>query len=264
MALDPNVLNPFVLFSQQSPALALAAVVAVTAASAALAVSGSRRFFNSYRFSGFGYLLGLPAGFMFLAASFAFELASFAYLDYPVLHPALFWIQLLLQSEAFALIAVSYYFKDSGKEGGAHSRRRVRPRDVGMVLLPLAMVAIPFMLPTSELASKPYFNYASLADFSLYMRIFNMVVLGYIFKSAIFSLAKAGSARMLYVPAAFALLWLEQYSLVMTYFDNSAVAFAGSLVARIGGLALFAYAMHHAVARRKKEGIGEIEAGKAA
>lgn len=45
---------------------------------------------------------------------------------------------------------------------------------------------------------------------------------------------------MLYVPAAFALLWLEQYSLVMTYSDNSAFAFSGSIAARVGGLALFA------------------------
>jgi hypothetical protein len=93
------------------------------------------------------------------------------------------------------------------------------------------------------------------------MRIFNMAVLGYIFKNAIFSLARAGNIRMLYVPAAFALLWLEQYSLIVTYFDNSAFAFAGSMAARIGGLALFAYAVHSVTKKRRDI---EIEAGKAA
>jgi hypothetical protein len=46
----------------------------------------------------------------------------------------------------------------------------------------------------------------------------------------------------------------------MTYFDNSAFAFAGSLVDRIGGLALFAYTMHAVTSRKRME----IEAGKAA
>lgn len=255
-ALDPNVLNPYVLLD---PAVAPAASIALTLASAALAIAISRHFFKSYSFSGFGYLLGLPAGFVFLAASFVFELASFAYVGHPALHPAFFWIQLALQSEALALIALSYYY--SGRDTGP-SGPRVGARDVAMVVLPLALVGVPFVLSTSEIAAKPYFNYADLADFSLYMRVFNMAVIGYIFKSAVFSLAKAGSVRMLYVPAAFALLWLEQYSLVMTYFDNSAFAFAGSVIARVGGLALFAYAVHAVTSRRR--GRMEIEAGKAA
>ncbi|MER3407616.1 MAG: hypothetical protein C4292_02145, partial [Nitrososphaera sp.] len=104
-ALDPNVLNPYILLD---PAVAPAASIAFTLVSAALAIAISRRFFRSYSFSGFGYLLGLPAGFAFLAASFVLELASFAHANYPILHPALFWIQQALQSEAFALIVLSY------------------------------------------------------------------------------------------------------------------------------------------------------------
>ena len=87
------MLNPYVLLD---PAVALAAGIAFTAVSAALALFISRYFFRTYRFSGFGYLLGVPAGFAFLAASFAPELASLAYIDYPVLYPALFWAQLVL------------------------------------------------------------------------------------------------------------------------------------------------------------------------
>ena len=250
-ALDPNVLNPYVLLD---PSIALATSILLTIVSASLAIAISRHFFRSYRFSGFGYLLGLPAGFVFLAASFVIELASFAYIDYPVLHPALFWVQMVLQSEAFALIAISYYYKDESP------KPRLGAKNAGMIILPLAMVAVPFILPTSEIAGQPYFNYSGLADFSLVMRVFDMAVLAYIFKNATFSLARSGNVRMLYVPAAFALLLLEQYSLVMTYFDNSAIAFAGSLVARIGGLALLAYAMHAVTSRKRME----IEARKAA
>jgi hypothetical protein len=254
VALDPNVLNPYVLLD---PAVAPVAIAVFTAASIALSLVISRYFFRSYRFAGFGYLLGLPAGFVFLAASFAFEQAGFAYSADPILYPAFFWLQLALQSEALALIAISYYFKNAGEQGSHH---RFGIKDAGMILLPLVMVAVPFLLPTSEIASKPYFNYAKLADFSLYMRVFNMAVLAYIFTNTVSSLVKSGMVKMLYVPAAFALLWLEQYSLVMAYFDNSVFAFSGSIIARIGGLALFAYVMHSATSRRRME----IEARKAA
>jgi hypothetical protein len=253
MALDPNVLNPFVLLD---PAVAPVLAVIITAVSVTLSLMISRYFFKSYRFSGFGYLLGFPVGFAFLGASFVFEISSIMFRADPLLYPAFFWIQMSLQSEAFALIALSYYYKnsDSGQSG-----RAVKPRDMLVTMLPLAIVAIPFIVPTSALASSPYFNYAHLADLSFYMRIFNMVVLAYIFKNTIASLVRAANVKMLYVPAAFALLWLEQYSLVLAYFDNSTGAFIGSALARIAGLALFVYIMHSVTSKRRIE----IEARKA-
>lgn len=252
--LDPNVLNPFVLVS---PAMAPALTVAITAVSALLSLMISRYFFKSYRFSGFGYLLGLPVGFAFLGTSFVFEAASLLSRADPLLYPAFFWIQMSLQSEAFALIALSYYYRNSDS---SQSGRRVRPRDVLVIMLPLAMVAIPFLVPTFTLATEPYFDYADLADLSFYMRIFNMAVLAYIFKSTIASLVKAANIKLLYVPAAFALLGLEQYSFVLAYFDNSVGAFIGSVAARMAGLALFAYIMHSVTSRKRME----IEARKAA
>jgi hypothetical protein len=251
--LDPNVLNPFVLVS---PALAPPLAIAVTAVSVSLSLMISRYFFRSYRFSGFGYLLGLPVGFAFLGASFMFEAASLMYRADPLLYPAFFWIQMSLQSEAFALIALSYYYKNSDS---SRSGRIVRPGDVVVISLPLAMVAIPFLVPTLTLAAEPYFNYADLADLSFYMRIFNVAVIAYIFKNTIASLVKAANMKLLYVPAAFALLGLEQYSLVLAYFDNSVGAFIGSAAARMAGLALFAYIMYSVTSRKRME----IEARKA-
>jgi hypothetical protein len=250
--LDPNVLNPFVLVS---PAIAPALAVAITAISVSLSLMISRYFFKSYTFSGFGYLLGLPVGFAFLGASFIFEASSLMYKADPLLYPALFWIQMILQSEAFALIALSYYYKNSVWGSG----KKVQSRDVLVTMLPLGMVAIPFIVPTLSLAVAPYFNYAELADLSFYLRIFNMVVIAYIFKSTIASLVRAANIKMLYVPAAFALLLLEQYSLILAYFDNSVIAFIGSAAARMAGLALFAYIMHSVTSRRRIE----VEARKA-
>lgn len=251
--LDPNVFNPFVLVS---PAVAPALAIAITAVSVSLSLMISRSFFKSYRFSGFGYLLGLPMGFAFLGASFIFEAASLMYRADPLLYPAFFWIQMSLQSEAFALIALSYYYRNSASR---QLGRSVRPRDLIVIMIPLVMVAIPFLVPTFTLAAEPYFSYAGLADLSFYMRIFNMVVIAYIFKSTIASLVKAANIKLLYVPAAFALLGLEQYSLVLAYFDNSVSAFIGSAAARMAGLALFAYIMHRVTSRRRIE----IEARKA-
>jgi hypothetical protein len=252
--LDPNVLNPFVLVS---PAVGPALAVAITAVSVSLSLVISRYFFKSYAFSGFGYLLGLPVGFAFLAASFIFEASSLMYRADPLLYPAFFWIQMSLQSEALALIALSYYYKNADAGG---SGKPVRPRDVLVTMLPLAMVAIPFIVPTFSLATGPYFDYADMADLSFYMRIFNIAVIGFTFKSTIVSLVKAANIKLLYVPAAFALLGLEQYSLILAYFDNSVIAFIGSAAARIAGLALFAYIMHTVTSRRRIE----IEARKAA
>jgi hypothetical protein len=254
VVLDPNVLNPFVLVS---PAVAPVLAAVITAISVSLSLMISRYFFKSYTFSGFGYLLGLPVGFAFLGASFIFETLSLMYRADPLLYPEFFWIQVSLQSEAFALIALSYYYKnaDTSERG-----RKVRARDILVTMLPLTMVAIPFLVPTMSLATGLYFNYADLADLSFYMRIFNIVVIGYIFKSTILSLVKAANIKLLYVPAAFALLGLEQYSLILAYFDNSVIAFIGSAAARIAGLALFAYIMHSVTSRRRIE----IEARKAA
>lgn len=249
--LNPNVLNPYALLD---PAVAPFLGVAITSISVVASLLISRYFFKSYSFSGFGYLLGLPVGFAFLGASFLFEMASVLYISNPVLHPAFFWIQMSLQSEALALIALSYYYKNSSGNPG-----QFMGRNILLIALPLVMVTIPFVVPTAALVAEPYFNYAGLADLSFYMRIFNVAVIAYIFRTTIVSLVRAANIKLLYVPAAFALLWLEQYSLIIAYFDNSVMAFVGSAAARLAGLALFAYIMHSVTSRRKME----IEARKA-
>jgi hypothetical protein len=253
MVLDPNVLNPFALLG---PAVAQVLAAIITTISVTLSVLISRYFFKSYRFSGFGYLLGFPVGFAFLGASFVLEISSIIFRADPFLYPAFFWIQMLLQSEAFALIALSYYYKNSDSN---QSGRTVKPRDIIVTTLPLAIVAIPFIVPTSALASSPYFNYARLADLSFLMRIFDIAIVAFIVRSTVASLVKSGSLKMLYVPAAFALLALEQYSLIISYFDNSVAAFIGSLVARVLGLGVFAYTLYNATSKRRRE----IEARKA-
>jgi hypothetical protein len=75
------------------------------------------------------------------------------------------------------------------------------------------------------------------------------------------SLVKAVNIKMLYAPAAFVLLWVEQYWLVIAYFDISIQLRSSDWpLEDFAGLALFAYIMHGVASRREMV----IEARKAA
>ena len=63
---NSNILNPFTLLD---PHISHVISLIITIASISLSFIISWHFFESYRFSGFGYLLGLPVGFIFIASS---------------------------------------------------------------------------------------------------------------------------------------------------------------------------------------------------
>jgi len=235
-------------------------------------------FYRSYRFSGFGYLLGLPTGFAILAASFVFEHLNVVY-SYSHSNESLenlfFWIQLALQSEGFAFIALSYTLKNRVSSTTTANRllpatskilfsphnwihSSIKIREIIVSVLPMILITIPLMVTVSALFVQPILNETELKDMSLYTTLFDIMVLGYIFVKCLKPLVKAANIKLLYIPAAFALLWLEQYSLIMNYFDNNQFAFIGSIIARLAGLALFVYAIHYALSSRRRREM-EIE-----
>jgi hypothetical protein len=257
--LDPNILNPFTLLD---PHISHLISLIITIASISLSFIISWHFFRSYRFSGFGYLLGLPVGFTFIALSFLFEHLSLIYSNNDLAYPAFFWIQLALQSEALALIALSYRFKNNEDAGQYNiGDNLLTSTERHQIKTSVKRDILSSSLPISELVSDPDFNYPALADMSFFMRLYNMAIFGYIFSSSVLSLIKAANIRLLYIPAAFAFLWLEQYSLTITYFDNSIVAFIGSLIARLAGLTLFVYVVYNVTSKQRRRKI-EIEARK--
>src|SRR5947209_4219962 len=95
------------------PSLSLFSLI-VTIASILLCSVIAMYFYRSYRFSGFGYLLGLPTGFAVLGSSFVFEYLSLVYysVNNEFLYTLSFWVQITLQPEGLALIALSYTLKD--------------------------------------------------------------------------------------------------------------------------------------------------------
>jgi hypothetical protein len=238
----------------------------VTVASIFLCSVIAMYFYRSYRFSGFGYLLGLPTGFAILATSFVFEhlnvIYSHSYAN-ESLENLFFWIQLALQSEGFAFIALSYMLKNrSGSttingllpdtykvffspHNWIYSSIKIREIIVGV--LPMILISIPLMITISALFVQPILNDTELKDMSLYTTLFDIVVLGYILVKCLKPLVKAANIKLLYIPAAFALLWLEQYSLIINYFDNNQFAFIGSIIVRLAGLGLFVYAIYYAL-----------------
>ncbi|MFZ0513935.1 MAG: hypothetical protein WAM14_20175 [Candidatus Nitrosopolaris sp.] len=241
-------------------------------------------FYRSYRFFGFGYLLGLPTGFVILAASFVFEYLNLVYsLSYTKesLENLYFWIQLSLQSEGFVFIALSYMLKDrvdsitstdglqadatkiffSPRNWNYSTLTTTRIREIIMSVLPMIVISIPLMVAISTLFVQPILNDTELKDMSIYTTVFDIMALGYIFIKSLSSVVKAANIKLLYMPAAFGLLWLEQYSLTITYFDGSSSAFIGSTIVRLAGLALFVYAIRYALSRTRISDM-EIETGK--
>ena len=269
---DPNILNAFILLDRS---VALPFSLLITIASVSLCCIIAFYFFRSYKFSGFRYLLGLPMGFAILGSSFVCEHLSLVYYTNYLLYHLFFWMQLSLQSEALALIALSYMLKNRvgwGKDDDAtanlefskvliHDSMSTKGRDLLISILPMIVISIPFMVTISALFVQPFLNDVELADLSFYTKIFDMIILGYVFKSTIVSLVKGANIKLLYVPAAFALLWLGQYSLMINYFDNDSIPFMGSIVARLAGLALFVYAIHYAMSGGVRREM-EIEARK--
>jgi hypothetical protein len=153
-----------------------------------------------------------------------------------------------------ALIAISYHFKSKSLDNCCtHDNNFVpspkidadstfnKTKKLVRSSVPLITIAVPFIVPVSDLVSEQGFTYYGIADLSLFLRIFNMTVLCYIFINSVISLVKAANIKFLYIPAAFALLWLEQYSLVITYFENNSIAYLASTIARLTGLTLFFY-----------------------
>ena len=252
----------------------------VTIASIVLCSVIAMYFYRSYRFCGFGYLLGLPTGFAILAASFVFEHLNVVY-SYSYANESsenlFFWIQLALQSEGFAFIALSYMLKNRAGSTSTTTNigllldtykiffsphnwinSSVKIREIMVSVLPMILISIPLMVTISAIFVQPILNETEINDMSLYTTLFDIVVLGYIFIKCLKSLVKAANIKLLYIPAAFALLWLEQYSLIINYFDNNQFAFIGSIIVRLAGLGLFVYAINYALAKGRSREL-EIE-----
>jgi hypothetical protein len=255
-------LNPFVLLNTPF-STAICLIISVISASLTFLISWYC--YKPYRVSHFGYLLGLPTGFVLLGICSLIEYFSFIFRTNDLLYPELFWIQIMLQSEGLVLIAISYKYKgnidkmlhpleeqellqiNTSKHHMhylSYIRQQIKHTLVSCVIV--GFVLVPVLVEVSDIILNPYLRHSDLVDVSILMSVFNMLVLAYIFKSTFDSLIRKEDIKLLCVPAAFALLWLEQLLVLMTYFDGGPHTFISSLVARLAGLFLFAYGVYYA------------------
>jgi len=192
-------------------------------------------FYRFYRVTGFIYLLGLVVGFSFITFAEVL-LAVDVWLEfYPEMFNLLFWLRLLSLSYGFSFLAVSYYYKH-------------REEDKSLMMRVAALSAIPIMIMIAVVViTPPAFDFPPYNQTDEYFRAFNLVMLGYVFKSTLGSIVEQGRKEFVYVPAAYAVLWLGQYSSLIFGLDGNVSVFIAAHVAKIIGLALFVGVMSQVI-----------------
>jgi len=175
--------------------------------------------------------LGLPLGFGFLGASYAF--AGFAH-SYPTFSvDPLTWFQLLFKPFAFAFLAFTYYF----------SKKPLKKPLIWDITLSALIVALTSMVVLLFVA--PSFTFGNSLTFSnyrivsIYVWTFDIVCLLYITIHTIRSHLEAQDSKTILSPFGYMLLGIGQYSLLIWSVDGATLAFYGDLVLRWAGLVLF-------------------------
>jgi hypothetical protein len=185
-------------------------------------------FYRFYRVSGLTHLLGIVIGFMFITFA-EILLAVDVWLEFnPELFNMLFWLRLLSLSYGFSFLAISYYYKHREEYSIPLSMR------IG------ALSAIPIMIVITVIViAPPAFGLPAYNVIDEYFRVFNLFMLGYVFISTLGSIVEQGRKEFVYIPAAYAVLWLGQYSGLLFGLDGSTSAFIAQQIAKTLALALF-------------------------
>jgi len=226
--------DPFI-FSSEVIAAILAFVVAL-------------HFYRFYKLSGFVYLLGLVIGFSFITFA-EILLAIDVWLEFNMeIFNLFFWLRLLSLSYGFSFIAVSYYYKHREEDKTPMMMRMGALSAIPVMVVIVIMVFVP---PALEF---PPYN-----QVDEYFRVFNLFVLGYVFRSTLSSIVEQGRKEFMYIPAAYAVLWLGQYSSLIFGLDGSVSPYIAALIAKVIGLALFVGVLSQ-VMRAKKVAKTETEA----
>src|SRR6476659_9339615 len=233
---DPNMLNPFVLFGSHHSAIVC---LLTSAISASLAFTVSWSFYRSYRFSGLSYLIAIPIGFAFLGVSFIFEYFSLIYR-----------FKVSNYNDADISISEEEQYLDpkitNGTYNHLHTRLGNRVRKAVTGSLFVGLILMSFLVPISDLTFSPYFDYAKLSDLAVYMNIFNMIILGYILRNVVLSLVEKFDTKSACTLASFALLWISQFFMLLTYYTYSPNSLIISAATRLAGLFIFIYLIYYA------------------
>lgn len=202
-------------------------------------------FYRYYSLSKLSYLLGIAVGFTFIAVSAVFLAIDVLLESNMELFNVIFWLRLVSLSYGFSLLAASYHYKHRETEG------------IPSLIRIGALSAIPVMIMIGIVViAPPALNLPPYNDVDEYFRIFNLVMLAYVFKNALGSIIERGRKGFMYIPAAYAILWLGQYSAFIYNVDGSIVAFIAQHTIKIIALTLFVIVLSQVTRGRKVASTG--------
>lgn len=193
-----------------------------------------------FRLTGENRYLGLPLGFGFLGASYAFSAFSYSPLFTFYNWVNFGWMQLLIRVFAFLFLAVTYYFSKSEK-----NPRLLWNMTLGLLLVILTLLILLTII--SPTISHP--------DYLLYYtcgRVISFACLCYISIHALRSHIEQLDPTTLEAPFGYFLLAIDQYSSLIWRVDASYSALFGGLAFRLAGLAIFLYVSYRAFYSSKR------------
>jgi len=186
----------------------------------------ARFMIKPFRLTGETRYLGLPLGFGFLGASYAFSALSYS----PILDFASSkWVQLLVRAFAFLFLAVTYYFSKSAK----------KPKLLWNMTLGVLAAILTILILLAIMS--PQFSWPNYRLAQISVRVFDLVCLSYISVHALKSHMEQPDPTTLMVPLGYILLGIGQYSLLIWAVDASIFAFFAGLALRLAGLAVFLF-----------------------
>jgi hypothetical protein len=190
-----------------------------------------------FRLTGETRYLGLPIGFGFLGASYAFSALSYSPLfDFSNRG----WVQLFVRAFAFLFLAVTYYFSKSAK----------KPKLLWSMTLGLLAAILTILILLAIIS--PQFLGSNYRLAQMYVRVFDLICLSYISIHALKSHIEQPDPATLMIPLGYILLGTGQYSLLIWAVDASIFAFFGGLALRLAGLAVFLFVSYRTFYSSKK------------
>ena len=192
-----------------------------------------------FRLTGETRYLGLPLGFGFLGASYAFSALSYS----PILDFAnRGWVQLLVRAFAFLFLAVTYYFSKSTN----------KPKLLWNITL--GLLAAIFTTLILLIIISPVFQSSDYQLAQIYVRVFDLICLIYISIHALKSHIEQPDPTTLMIPLGYILLGIGQYSVLIWAVDASALAFWTGLALRLAGLAVFLFVSYRTFYNSEERG----------
>jgi hypothetical protein len=193
-------------------------------------------FVRTYRLLRSSYLLGLPVGFSFLAASYVL-LGFFLILERSEAGADfLLWLRLIMQTYGFAFIAFSYHFSMKTERATKHYLAVISLVSVVSVLFVLGALVV----------SPPFLEFPNAYITDEFFRVANLVFLAYTVYRVVKQVALSSKVMsgLLWAPLAFSIYWVGQYSLLIWGLDGSQTAFVGAHIARLVALVLLIYVFY--------------------